>query len=426
MANLIEAAAELEYVPKDQLAQMINNPDAGYPSYLVLSEIQRRTQMEKIYNAERVAMEKPSTTVAEEVVANFTGGPQGLAGGPQGLAGVPPSSSEITSSGGMPALMAQGGRTGYQNTGKTKYRIIDDDSNIENLDRKNVGANPDMYGDYIAGAEKIRKSGLFDFGELPVMDTGTTDEYLEDLSGLQGEHQANIEAQREIPQEIQDFQLSEIDYEAPTEKDRQRELQVAALAGLAGVFGRARNLGEAGAGIGKLATNIQGIRKGQRKEAIDLAIAKRAGEAQDFGILTGKETLRMERNKAISASKKEMGNIMRTMAELSSARDIATYNAAWKKLEMDWEGTDKALTVTKDLIRDKILLEQVAATNNKTLQAQVGDLLQEKVDMPMPGLRTSAEDKRAREIDHEISQISKWLYQNILGIELPPTPLQQQ
>ena len=191
MANLIEAAAELEYVPKDQLAQMVNNPDAGYPSYLVLSEIQRRTLLEKAYNAERVAMEKPSTTVAEEVVANFTGGPQGLAGGtqdlaggPQGLAGVPPSSSEITSSGGMPALMAQGGRTGYQNTGKTKYRIIDDDSNIENLDRKNVGANPDMYGDYIAGAEKIRKSGLFDFGELPVMDTRTTDKYLEDLSGF--------------------------------------------------------------------------------------------------------------------------------------------------------------------------------------------------------------------------------------------------
>jgi len=126
MANLIAAAAELEYVPKDQLAQMINNPDAGYPSYLVLSEIQRRTLLEKAYNAERVAMEKPSTTVAEEVVADFTGGPQGLAGGtqglaggPQGLAGVPPSSSEITSSGGMPALMAQGGRTGYQNNGRT-------------------------------------------------------------------------------------------------------------------------------------------------------------------------------------------------------------------------------------------------------------------------------------------------------------------
>jgi len=129
MANLIEAAAELEYVPKDQLAQMVNNPDAGYPSYLVLSEIQRRTLLEKAYNAERVAMEKPSTTVADEVVANFTGGPQGLAGGaqdlaggPQGLAGVPPSSSEITSSGGMPALMAQGGRTGYQEGGSPEER----------------------------------------------------------------------------------------------------------------------------------------------------------------------------------------------------------------------------------------------------------------------------------------------------------------
>jgi len=129
MANLIEAAAELEYVPKDQLAQMVNNPDAGYPSYLVLSEIQRRTLLEKAYNAERVAMEKPSTTVAEEVVSNFVGGPQGLAGGaqdlaggPQGLAGVPPSSSEITSSGGMPALMAQGGRTGYQEGGSPEER----------------------------------------------------------------------------------------------------------------------------------------------------------------------------------------------------------------------------------------------------------------------------------------------------------------
>ena len=129
MANLIAAAAELEYVPKDQLAQMVNNPDAGYPSYLVLSEIQRRTLLEKAYNAERVAMEKPSTTVADEVVANFTGGPQGLAGGaqdlaggPQGLAGVPPSSSEITSSGGMPALMAQGGRTGYQEGGSPEER----------------------------------------------------------------------------------------------------------------------------------------------------------------------------------------------------------------------------------------------------------------------------------------------------------------
>ena len=52
MANLVQVAEELEYVPKEQLIQMSQSPDSRYPQYLVLSEIQRRTQMEKMYNAQ--------------------------------------------------------------------------------------------------------------------------------------------------------------------------------------------------------------------------------------------------------------------------------------------------------------------------------------------------------------------------------------
>ena len=49
MANLVELANELEDFPKEQLIQMSQDPTSTYPSYLVLSEIKRRTQMEKMY-----------------------------------------------------------------------------------------------------------------------------------------------------------------------------------------------------------------------------------------------------------------------------------------------------------------------------------------------------------------------------------------
>jgi len=122
MANLIQAAEELEFVPKNQLAEMSQDPNSRYPSFLVLSEIQRRTQMEKMYNAERQAMEKPTTTVAEEKVAELMQ-PQGLAGmGVNGSAEAP-TADGFSPDQPMPAspmqYAASGGRTGFQNIGAT-------------------------------------------------------------------------------------------------------------------------------------------------------------------------------------------------------------------------------------------------------------------------------------------------------------------
>ena len=42
--NLVQLSNELEYLPKDKLAQMAQDPNSMYPPYLVLAEIQRRTQ----------------------------------------------------------------------------------------------------------------------------------------------------------------------------------------------------------------------------------------------------------------------------------------------------------------------------------------------------------------------------------------------
>ena len=120
MANLVQVAAELEYVPKDQLIQMSQNPDSQYPPYLVLSEIQRRTQMEKRYNAEEASMNRPQTTVAEEVVADFAQ-PQGLGGmNAEGAANAGAFLPETMSETPM-QMAAVGGRTGYQSRGATSY-----------------------------------------------------------------------------------------------------------------------------------------------------------------------------------------------------------------------------------------------------------------------------------------------------------------
>ncbi len=116
--NLVQQANFLEDVPKDQLVSMSQDPNAQFPPFLVLSEIQRRTTNEKNYQA---MVNQPTTTVAEEVVSNFAQ-PTGLQGGaPQatplptnisaGLSGAPTAPMQMAASGGI---------TGYANKGQTE------------------------------------------------------------------------------------------------------------------------------------------------------------------------------------------------------------------------------------------------------------------------------------------------------------------
>ena len=127
MSNLVQAAEELEYVPKEELVRMMEQGDMKYPPYLVLSEIQRRTQLENM-----VMQPKPNTTVAQEVVSEFAQ-PQGLAGMPQGMSAdisLPPSSQTVYEDRGIPASgMAAGG---YLGGGKMEYTgptVYDEEGN---------------------------------------------------------------------------------------------------------------------------------------------------------------------------------------------------------------------------------------------------------------------------------------------------------
>jgi len=110
MTNLIEVAEELEFVPKESLIELAQDPNSRFPSYMVLSEIQRRTQMEKMYNAAR--MERPQTTVAQELVGEFSQ-PQGLAGAmTDDLGRLPNNFSDSVAPANSLMQMANGGQTG--------------------------------------------------------------------------------------------------------------------------------------------------------------------------------------------------------------------------------------------------------------------------------------------------------------------------
>ena len=114
--SLIDIAAELEYVPQDQLVQFMSDPNSRYPEYLVLSEIQRRTQMKQMYDNQMARQNQPSTTVAEEAVMELSQGAM-------------PSSAEVSSplDAGITSMappspqmgMASGGLTAFANGGST-------------------------------------------------------------------------------------------------------------------------------------------------------------------------------------------------------------------------------------------------------------------------------------------------------------------
>ena len=126
MSNLIKAAEELEYVPKETLIQMAQSGDSRFPPYLVLAEIQRRTQNEKAYNA---MQPPPTTTVAEEKVAEFA--QSGLGG----MVSPPFSPPEDLPMSPPMQMAASGGLIGYANTGRTAldstFQFIDDDQFID-------------------------------------------------------------------------------------------------------------------------------------------------------------------------------------------------------------------------------------------------------------------------------------------------------
>jgi len=178
MANLVQIAEELEYMPKDQLAQMTQDPNSTYPQFLVLSEIQRRTQLERAYQAQAEGM-GPQTTVAEETVAEFMGsqGLQGMAEQPMPQDMQPPMQPPMQQpmAESPMQMAANGGRTGFMQGG-----ISTRGSLLNTMGIEHTGMTEQEMGNLIGGINREeeqapRSFGLMDREIVPEISEPETD-----------------------------------------------------------------------------------------------------------------------------------------------------------------------------------------------------------------------------------------------------------
>ena len=120
MANLVELSQMAEDMPDEQLIQATQG-QGNFPPFVAIQEVKRRTDLRKAYEAQQP---KPQTSVAEELVAEFSDSPSGL-----GAMAQSPDLQQAFPSGDMgnmapPSpmqMMAGGGRTGYMAGGALPY-----------------------------------------------------------------------------------------------------------------------------------------------------------------------------------------------------------------------------------------------------------------------------------------------------------------
>ena len=458
--NLIQQANFLENVPKDQLAQMSQDPNGQFPPFLVLTEIQRRTMNEQNYKA---MQEQPTTTVAEEVVGNFMqprlaqNQSQGLQGGtPQSATPLPDSNISAGLSGVPTAPMqmaAIGGLTGYANTGITSLpagsapypanmpveklarmlgvdiyaangslkdsAVLDAEmrerfaaynqpavgntsglpsatapapapvvtpaptpapapASLNDVQPPPAATQADLALLQQAQALGIDTSGFFDANDLktkiaveqsmikPDADVSTNksknriQETLTLSEQISGDLSPNADVKfkpTEIPsvftKPINRTTLTPRNYNAPTEEDRQRELDVMALAGLAGAVGGAKNLAELGVGVADTATGITQLKRDQRKDTNAIEALRREDEIQ--GIALDQSYDKQERDMAkIITDINIANNSGKSNVELQLANIAAQYGG-------------RKYTIAQSIIRDQVLQDQIDATGNKNL-----------------------------------------------------------
>lgn len=344
MSNLIEAAEELEYLPKQNLIEMMQSGNSRYPQYLVLSEIQRRTELEKMYAGMRP---KPSTTVAQETVQEFS---------QKGLAGAQPT---LVYSQAPASSMASGGLTGYQDKGRTTYdqtfmtgispafinnpfagpitqagNVAYQDlmRRIESLKALPVtGTDIRKRDGRVASLENQAKNLLSDFSPSPTTTRGiaaqeregrevsmkalenlAADEFLpvaaEEAGSknpefvIQGGANKSQSDQINILPALEDLRkglnLPKSEFKAPTKEEREREVQDLALSKFGAAVGSATNIGDIAKGLGDITEDVTGLKKLQRIEEREVAGLVADQQKSDYNLAVQLLTLQVRKEEA--------------------------------------------------------------------------------------------------------------------------------
>ena len=287
--SLIDVAAELEFVPEQELIELSQNPQSRYPQFLVLSEVQRRNQMRRMYENQVNKAEQPLTTVAEEKVMELA---QSSA-----IPNVPsPMSNETNQSPRGLLGMASGGLVSLQQGRTTDYQ--------ESIERSLQAAQGGQRG--VPSDDPRLQNPIFAQVEQPIIGSNKSRarsskiftpevELEEEVTNSTNGEQFNITETPPPKKEVEETNvlqqifdtsgqlgLPKVEIPRMTEEEKQRELGIYALGIMADAFGTGKTIGEAGSKIGKGVQGLLDIKRTQRQDDIKADSAIRAQSVEDI------------------------------------------------------------------------------------------------------------------------------------------------
>ena len=383
MANLVELSKMAENMPDQQLVQAAQG-QGSLPAYVAITEVKRRADLRKAYNAQVAQSEMPQATVAEQVISEYVQpGLQGMA--QQGMAPE---------------------RQGFQEGGSTAFSIKD---LSEFRGKRNKPYKTDMIDEYLRAAG-INPEGLSQQEKIryikdlqrqvikpqtsadPISKSATTIdpsiddvppviekdqpmpdqpkvESLSDFTQVMDIINAPLDVKStpiKTPQSVEDLRtriqdraskpiqgLQAIDIPIKSAEEKQNEREVSALGDLAIAISGAKNLGELGVGLGKASKGVQAIKDKQEAQTLDARLKQRELQRQDIDFIRAQEA-------DVDESLNKLASLDVKLKEAQTLQDDKAYERAFNEKKA-------MITALNDVDKLKIYQAQIEATNNKAV-----------------------------------------------------------
>ena len=384
MANLIELQKMAESMPDQELIQAAQG-QGRIPAYVAITEVTRRGDFRKAYEAQVAQAEMPQGTVAEQVISEFAQpGLQGMA-----QQAMPP----------QPQSFQAGGRIGFQEGQSTAFSLKDlsdfrphprkgyqmneidsylmaagiDPTNLTNMEKiryvkdlqrqvlkpqtsadpisaaaVNIDPSPVVPGSEIketneAMVEQPPVNTLADYSQITdlIMETDNFESTPINVPQSVTDLRDRVAAKKDKP--IEGLQAIDIPIKSAEEKQNERE--VSALGDLAIAISGAKNLGELGVGLGQASKGVQAIKDKQEARTLDAQIKQRDLQRQDIEFTKAQE--------------REVDEAMAKIAGIDIGLDDAQRNADFKERERLAKQKESLIKNLSDVEKLKIYRQQI-------------------------------------------------------------------
>ena len=385
MANLVELSKMAESMPDQQLVQAAQG-QGSFPAYVAITEVKRRADLRKAYDAQVTQAEMPQGTIAEQVISEY------VQPGLQGMAeqAMPPQGFQA------------GGRIGFQEGQSTAFSLKDlsdfrphprkgyqmneidaylmaagiDPANLSRMEKiryvkdlqrqvlkpqiqtsadpiSAATVNIDQSPEVVPGSET--KEITEPMVDQPPVTTLADYSQITDLI-MEGD---NFESTPiNVPQSVQDLRdrvaakkdkpvqgLQAIDIPIKSAEEKQNEREVSALGDLAISLGSAKNLGQFAAGLGQASKGVQAIKDKQEAQTLDTQLKQRDLQSQDIEFTKAQE--------------REVDEAMAKIAGIDIGLDDAQRNADFKERERLGKQKESLIKNLSDVEKLKIYRQQI-------------------------------------------------------------------